>query len=91
MTESAHEKRLKKIEAETVEIKRQIMRLEFQQKKNLAVAKKDFEERDKQIQKRLDYVAKLAGITYEELDNLDLKVQEAGLKLSQPRQHSTLS
>ena len=91
MPESAHEKRLKKIEAETVEIKRQIMRLEFQQKKDLAVAKKDFEERDKQIQKRLDHVAKLAGITYEELDNLDLKVQEAGLKLGQPRQHSTLS
>ena len=90
MTQAEHEKRLRKIETQTEEIKRQIMRLEFQEKKDWVEAKRDFEARDKKIQQRIDYIAKLAGITYDELDNLDLKTQEAGRLLSGKREHSKL-
>ena len=45
MTDSTHEKRIKKIEAECVEIKKQIMQLEFQNKKDL----RELEKRAKEL------------------------------------------
>lgn len=98
MPETAHEKRLKKIEAETLEIKKQIMQLEFQNKKDIVASQKRLEEWSKErkewdilMTKKIQHIAQLAGIAYEELDNLDLKVQEAGLRLSKPRKPTTLA
>jgi len=97
MPETAHEKSLKKIEAETLETKKQIMRLEFQSKKDIVADNERMDERDKRgeewdrkFKEKVDYIAKLAGITYEKLDNLDLKIQNAGRSLVQPRKYSTL-
>jgi hypothetical protein len=91
MQANGHEKRIAKIEANCAKLKEQIMRLEFQNKKDIAAARRRFDEWDAKIRKRIDYIAKLAGITYEELDNLDLKVQDAGRVLATRRKHSTLS
>lgn len=44
------------------------MQLEFQHKKDVIKMDKDFKERDARIQRRLDHLIKLVGITYEELD-----------------------
>ena len=43
MTQAEHEERLRKIAAETEEIKRQIMQFEFQHKKDIADADRRFE------------------------------------------------
>jgi fructose-1,6-bisphosphatase len=97
MQQNGHEKRMAKIEANCVKLKEQIMQLEFQNKKDIAAAQKRFDERQKRADEwedkfrtKLDHIAKLAGLTYEELDNLDLKLQDAGKRLSLPRKRSTL-
>lgn len=89
MRENGHEKKIAKIEANCAKLKEQIMRLECQTKKDIVAAQKRFDEWDDKIRQRIDHIAKLAGITYEELDNLDLKVQDAGKRLSRPRAGST--
>jgi hypothetical protein len=91
MTPGEHEEHIRKIQAETEEIKRQILQLEFQNKKDIAAAQKRFDAWDEKITKKLNHIAQLVGITYEELDNLDLKTQEAGKRLSRHREHSTFS
>lgn len=95
MAQKDYEKEIQGIRTDTEKIKREIMKLEFQHKKDLANAQKefqkarrDFEKRDEQIQMRIDYIAKLAGITYEELDLLELKLQETGRVLTRPREHA---
>lgn len=90
MATNGYDKEIAKIRAETEKIKKQIMQLEFQSKKDSVEAKRDFEARDRAIQQRIDYIAKLAGITYDELDKLDEKTQEAGRGLARPREHSKL-
>lgn len=80
MTEAEHKERLRKIETETEKIKQQIMQLEFQHKKDAV-----------EIRKIIKHVAKLVGITYDELDKLDFKLQETGRHLSKPRERSTFS
>lgn len=88
MAQKDYEKEIQGIRTETEKIKREIMKFEFQYKKDLAEARKEFQGRDEQIQKRIDYLAKLAGITYEELDLLEFKLQETGRVLARPREHS---
>jgi 23S rRNA maturation-related 3'-5' exoribonuclease YhaM len=87
-----HETKLQQIELEMTEMKSQILKLEFRHKKdimeaekNTAEAEKRFNERDEKIQRQLDYVAKLAGITYEELDLLDEKIIRSGQVAVSPR------
>lgn len=91
MTDAEHEERLRKTRAETEEIRQQIMQLEFQDKKDVVEMDRDFKERDARIQIQLDHLIKVVGITYEELDNLDFKLQETGRYLIQPRKHSIIS
>jgi len=98
MTDNGHKKRIDEIKAETEEIRRQIMKLEFQHKKDIveanreaAKADKRFNERQDNMQKHLDYITRLAGVTYEELDLLDEKLQKTGRYLTLPRERSTLS
>lgn len=85
------EERIEKIEVECSEIRRQILQLEFQHKKDDAETEKRFKERSDKIQLQLDYITKLAGITYEELDLLDGKLLETGYLLIEPRQPSKQS
>ncbi len=80
-----HEEKMQQIELEMTEMKGQILKLEFRHKKDLTEAEKRFNERDEKIQRRLDYVAKLAGITYEELDLLDDKLVRSGQVAASPR------
>lgn len=62
MRENGHEKKIAKIEANCAKLKEQIMQLEFQTKKDIVAAQKRFDEWDDRFRRRLDYIAKLAGI-----------------------------
>jgi hypothetical protein len=97
MTQAEHEKRLQKIEAETEEIKRQMMQFEFQHKKDIADTERRFEDRQQAMeskqdrsQKQIDHLVKLMGLSYEALDELDATVAEAGVILTRPRKHAIL-
>ena len=91
MTDAEHEKSINKIRSETEAIRLQIMQLEFQHKKDIVEADKQFKKSNEQITRQIKHIAKLVGITYEELDNMDLKLQETGRYLGQPRKRSTLA
>ncbi|MCY7375191.1 MAG: hypothetical protein LH472_04375 [Pyrinomonadaceae bacterium] len=86
---NSHEARIEKIETESAELRRQILQFEFQHKKDFSGADQLFTAKNDQIQRHLDHLTKLVGITYEELDLLDGKLQETGYYLAQPRQRST--
>jgi multidrug resistance efflux pump len=90
--ENNHQEKLNQIEAECREIKRQILQLEFQTKKDIAKHKKEMVEfkkewdiRDRQIQLHLQHLSKLAGITFEELDAMDDRLTAAAVPLSRSR------
>ena len=100
-----HEKHLKKIETETAEIKKQIMQLEFQHKKDIVAERNRMEAADRRFEDwstrfnewdakmtlKIEHMAKLVGITIEELDNLGDKLMIAGSQLARPRKRSTIS
>jgi hypothetical protein len=90
MSNLNHEEKIKQIEAETAEIKRQMMKLEFQHKKDIVEAQKRFDEAEKRfdersdkIQRQLDYITKLVGISFEELDQMDERLFSASIPLGQ--------
>lgn len=83
--ENNHQEKLNQIEAECREIKRQILQLEFQHKKETVEFKKEWELRDRQIQLHLQHLSKLAGITFEELDAMDDRLTSAAVPLSRSR------
>lgn len=83
--ENNHQEKLNQIEAECGEIKRQILQLEFQHKKEMVEFKKEWELRDRQIQLHLQHLSKLAGITFEELDAIDDRITSAAVPLSRSR------
>ena len=91
MTDNGHQKRIDDIETETGEIKRQIMQLEFQHKKDIVEARRKADETEARIQRGIDHLIRLMGISYEELDLLDEKLQKTGRYLTIPRERSTLS
>jgi len=77
--ENNHQEKLNRIEAECGKIKRQILQLEFQNKKDIAELeketaelKKESELRNRQIELHLRHLSKLAGITFEELDAMTI-------------------
>ena len=97
--ENNHQEKLNQIEAECNEIKRQILQLEFQNKKDMTEHKKYMAEhekemaeykkesvlRNRQIERHLSHLSKLAGITFEELDAIDDDLQAAAVPLSRSR------
>ena len=91
MTDNGHKKRIDDIETETGEIKRQLMRLEFEHKKDIVEARRKADETEARIQRGIDHLIRLMGISYEELDLLDEKLQKTGRYLTIPRERSTLS
>ncbi len=90
MTDAEHVERLRNIEAETEEIRRQIMQFEFQHKKDVADAEKQFKARADRMQRQLDHLIKLVGITYDELDQIDSTLTATGVVLTRPRRRATL-
>lgn len=95
MTDSAHEKRIQKIEAECVELKKQIMQLEFQHKKDTLESEKQHEKWRKEIDKDFKFLSahakhlsQLAGITFEELGELDERLETASASLSRKSKKS---
>jgi uncharacterized protein (DUF1919 family) len=80
-----HETKIQQIELEMTEIKSQILKLEFQHKKDIKEAEKRFDDRNDKIQRQLDYITKLAGVTYQELDLLDEKLVRSGQVAASPR------
>ena len=83
--ENNHQKKLNQIEADCSEIKRQILQLEFQHKKDMVDYKKESELRNRQIERHLRHLSKLAGITFEELDAMDDRLTSAAEPLSRSR------
>lgn len=81
----SNENKIERLELETVELKNQLLKLEFQHKKDIVETEKRFNERSEKIQRQLDYITKLAGITYQELDLLDEKIIQGGQILTSSR------
>ena len=82
-------KRLTKVEDETNKLRRDILQLEFQHKKDVADFEKRFQVNLDSIQSSLDHTGKhlrhlsqLVGITFEKLDNLDDRLESASISLS---------
>lgn len=88
MTEAEHEKKIQEIRNETEEIKRQIMQLEFQHKKDVVEVDHRFEKNHSRTQHQIDHLIKLMGLTYDELDQIDATLTETGVVLSRPRKRA---
>ncbi|HSK74291.1 MAG TPA: hypothetical protein VK892_21505 [Pyrinomonadaceae bacterium] len=89
------EERIKEIKADILEIERQIKKLEFQHKKDIAALQKESEERWRRIEKQNEYVerhlkhlSQLAGVTFEELDAMDERLVSASAALSRKNRRS---
>ena len=98
MTDANHEKRIKKMKAEMVDLRKQIMQIEFISKRDSLASKREHEAARKEshrinalIHKKIQHISTIMGITYDELNLLDEKIQESGRTLARPRKHSTLS
>ena len=95
MTDAEHEINIQTIRNETEEIKRQIMQLEFQHKKDIVEADRRFDTRMAKLeaasnrnQGQIDHLIKLVGFTYNELDSIDATLTETGVVLSRPRKRA---
>ena len=109
MNDTAHEKRIRNIEAECLELKKQILQFEFQHKKDVAEfdrrsqiraqeherRSEERERRWKEIDKNLQqlsahaaHLSKLTGIAFEELGEIDERLESASLSLSSKRKKS---
>ncbi len=95
MTDAEHENNIQTIRNETEEIKRQIMQLEFQHKKDIVEADRRFDARMAKLeaasnrnQGQIDHLIKLVGFTYNELDSIDATLTETGVVLSRPRKRA---
>lgn len=91
MTDANHEKKIKKLEAEMVELRKQIMQIEFVSKRDTAAARKEHERVTAKIDRQIQHISLIMGITYDELNLLEEKIVESGRSLARPRKHSTLS
>ncbi len=90
-----HEEKIKAIKTEIAEIERQIKHLEFQHKKDMTEANRRFEQYSESIKKdnaatakHLKHLSQLAGITFEELDELDNRLEGASVSLSRKNKRS---
>ena len=90
MNQAEHEERLRKIAAETEEIKRQMLQFEFQHKKDIADAERRFEKWQVYSQKQMDHLIKLVGLSYDELDAIDATLTETGIVLTRPRKRARI-
>ena len=84
-----HEERINSIEAETADIRRQMSQYEFlakkeevERKKELDQMRKESEIRNEKIEKHVKHLSNLAGITFEQLEGLDGRLQSASISLA---------
>ncbi|MBK8812936.1 MAG: hypothetical protein IPN69_19705 [Acidobacteria bacterium] len=95
MENSTHEKRLKKIEAECAELRRQILKLEFQNKKDIFSFRKESDERwlrfekiSDRTQRHLDHLSQLTGIAFDTFEDLDDRLDAESKPLARKRQRT---
>ena len=84
-----HQERINGIEAETSEIRRQMSQYEFQAKKEEVERKKELDKmrreseiRNEKIEMHLRHLSSLAGITFEQLDGVDYRMDSASVSLA---------
>ena len=84
-----HQESISRIEAETAEIRRQMSQYEFlakkeevERKKELDQMRRESEIRNEKIEIHLRHLSSLAGITFEQLDELDYRLQSASVSLA---------
>ena len=84
-----HQESISRIEAETAEIRRQMSQYELlakkeevERKKELDQMRRESEIRNEKIEKHLRHLSSLAGITFEQLDELDYRLQSASVSLA---------
>ena len=85
----SHIMRIDRIEAETAEIRKQMLQYEFLAKKEEIERKKDLDEmrkdsqiRNENLKDHLKHLSALAGITFEQLDEMDGRSQTASVSLA---------
>ena len=89
MATDLHQKRIDRIETETVEIRRQLSQYEFlakkeevERKKELDKMRRESEFRNESLEKHLRHLSTLAGITFEQLDEIDSRLRSASVSLT---------
>jgi uncharacterized membrane protein YgaE (UPF0421/DUF939 family) len=99
MENSTHEKRLKKIEADCAELRRQILKLEFQNKKDSVESRKlheafqreseqrwhRFEQLREQTQRHLNHLSQLTGIAFDTFEDYEERLDTASKPLARKR------
>lgn len=85
----SHSMRIDRIEAETAEIRKQMLQYEFLAKKEEVERKKDLDEmrkasevRNENIENHLKHLSALAGITFEQLDEIGNRLHAASVSLA---------
>ncbi len=70
------------------DLKQELMKLEFQHKKDIAEADKRFNERfdkmqevNQQMQAHLNHITKLAGISFEKFEDIESRIENASVAL----------
>lgn len=84
-----HQESINRIEAQTADIRRQMSQYkllakkdEVERKKELDQMRRESEVRHEKIEKHLRHLSSLAGITFEQLDELDNRLQSASVSLA---------
>ena len=96
MEDKQHQERLKQIETEIFEIRREMSQFEFKAKKEEVERKKEIDKLRKEsevrraqgeksneaIRNHLKHLSTLAGITFEQLDEMDFRLESASVSLA---------
>ena len=96
MTNDQYQQRVNQIEAETLEIRRQMSQYEFLAKKEEVERKRELDKmrkeseirreesvkRNEYIEKHLKHLSQLAGISFEQLDKIDARLESASVSLA---------
>ena len=93
MENNQHQERLKQIETEILEIRREMSQFEFKAKKEEVERKKEIDKLRKEsdvrrtqseesIRNHLKHLSALAGITFEQLEEMDLRLESASVSLA---------
>lgn len=89
MTNDQYQQRVNQIAAETLEIRRQMSQYEFlakkeevERKRELDKKRKESDLRNKYIENHLKHLSQLAGISFEQLDEIDSRLESASVSLA---------
>lgn len=89
MTNDQYQQRVNQIAAETLEIRRQMSQYEFLAKKEEVERKRELDKkrkgsdlRNKYIENHLKHLSQFAGISFEQLDEIDSRLESASVSLA---------